>query len=185
MRKILLLLLVVPLSLIGQSFNVTPNGLRDKDNLEKSYLVLSFEGKTAKQLYDKAFRYMNETQNNPDASTRSNIQSEYLRYKTLIIDGIRYKQGYLKLAINIEYQVDLKFKDGKIKYELLNIKMPARDNNYSLVFSAGKLDGYYIVYDNKGKLYKKEAKDDLETLFNSRVKDFIDYINKDESNDDW
>ena len=40
MRKLLLILLCLPMIGFGQNFTVTPNGLRDNTNLEKTYVVI-------------------------------------------------------------------------------------------------------------------------------------------------
>lgn len=186
MKNILFFVFILySISMIGQTFEVTPDGLRDIDNTDKSYLVLSFPGKSANELYKKSVRYMNEIQSDPDASSKSNLENEYLRFRTIIPSALSYKQGFIKIAIDLDYNTELKFKDGKVRIEFVGIKMPAKDYKYSLVFSAGKMDGYYIVYDNKGKLYKKEAKEDLERIFNTRVMDYLNYMSKEDNQDDW
>lgn len=56
MKKLILLTMIALSTMTyGQKFNVTPNGLRDLNDNEKTFVVINAEGKTAKQLYDNAF----------------------------------------------------------------------------------------------------------------------------------
>ena len=49
-----------------QDFEVTPNGLRDSKDKDKTYVVIELNG-TTKQLFDKAVSYINEKMENPNS----------------------------------------------------------------------------------------------------------------------
>jgi len=51
MKKLLLILLCLPMIGFGQEFSVTETGLKDNANLEKTYVVINTTGKAAEQSY--------------------------------------------------------------------------------------------------------------------------------------
>jgi len=64
MKKLILLSVIFVCSYsYGQTFVLTPNGLRDSLNLENNYVVVNIEGKTAKQLYDNSMKYISKNFN--------------------------------------------------------------------------------------------------------------------------
>ena len=61
MKKIMLLLLIMFANFsFAQKITVTQTGLKDSENIEKSFVVIPAEGKTAKQLYDESLKYINK-----------------------------------------------------------------------------------------------------------------------------
>ena len=58
MKKLLLILMFVPLVSYGQELTVTPDGIRDISNTEKTYVVINTPEKTAEQNYNKAKAYI-------------------------------------------------------------------------------------------------------------------------------
>jgi hypothetical protein len=102
-----------------------------------------------------------------------------------------YNNGGAKLSIAANFAIELRFKDEKIKYEIINLEMIEDDirciNNkmhQSVLFSGGIFQGY-VIYNKKGTLFKEEAKQDIEIFFNSIVKEFIDYMKGENKNSNW
>ena len=88
MRKIILLTMIAFCTLsYAQSLVVTPNGLRDSTDTEKTFVVINVEGKTAKELYDNAIKYINRNYKSPDDVIKGKIEGEINFYFTFI-----YKQ---------------------------------------------------------------------------------------------
>ena len=67
MKKILFILaLLISSPLIyAQELTVTPDGLRDKSNVEKTYVIIAAPNKTAEQSYNNIITYINKTYKNP------------------------------------------------------------------------------------------------------------------------
>jgi len=83
MKKVTFLIMIFFCSLsYGQKFVLTPNGLRDSLDTEKSYVVINAEGKTAKQLYDSSIKFINKNYKNPSEVIKGNTDSEYLKFET-------------------------------------------------------------------------------------------------------
>lgn len=188
---IYLLLLMVSITSYGQKFVVTPNGLRDGNDNEKTFLVIEIKGFDSKQLYDKSVKFINEKMANPKECIKSQIENEYLRYNNNVSNFMYYNNGGAKLSIAANFAIELRFKDEKIKYEIINLEMIEDDirciNNkmhQSVLFSGGIFQGY-VIYNKKGTLFKEEAKQDIEIFFNSIVKEFIDYMKGENKNSNW
>ena len=152
----------------GQKFSVTPNGLRDEKSIDKSYLVIDAEGKNARLLYDNALKYITKTYKNPDYVIKGKIEGEYLKFVTHVSNFIIVNNSGAKILIDADYTIELSFKDGKVKFEVIELDMHAQGAVYKVLFTGGAFDGYPI-YNKKGELKRPETKTDLETYFNSQV----------------
>jgi hypothetical protein len=183
MRTFLILILSFVCLSINAQFVATPTGLRCSENQNNSYLVLTFEGISAHDLYAKSQKYVNENRKDAAASIKGNTVDEYLRFSTYAPSFIKYNNGPMtKIPINATYDIELRFKDGKVRFEFVDLKMNA--GNYDLKFSGGILSGY-VIYKNNGDLFKKEAKDDVERYFNSVVSSYVEFIKGTNKNEDW
>ena len=168
MKKVVLVLAIgISMGASAQSYSVMPDGLKDAANPEKTFLVINVEGKTAKQLYDEAIKYVNVTYKNPSAVMRGNINGEFLSFATHT--NTFYIDTYLKRNISVEYMTSLTFKDGKVKYEIHELEMVCNETRpqVNLHFSGGMLQ--YSIYNNSGKLRKEDTKKDLESHFNYSI----------------
>lgn len=179
MKKVFLLAILATLSIstFAQSYSVTPDGLKDASNPEKSFLVINAEGKTAKQLYDEAIKYVNVTYKNPEYVLRGKIENEYISFAThedfYVENGPMYEMT--KQLFGLDYIVALTFKDGKVKYEVTDITMKHKSAPYELSFTGGGIG--YFIYNRSGDLKKKRTKEYLETYFNSNVSAVNNFLN--------
>ena len=184
--KNLILIFSIAFSLqsFGQKYMVTPNGLRDESNTEKTYLVLEANGFTANQLFDNAIKYVNEKYKNPEEVIKGKIDGEYLKFDTYVSDFLLYNNSGVKIPIQATYTTELRFKEGKVKYEIISLEMTAKTGNYHVLFSGGLLSGY-IIYKKNGKLFKGETKTDIEDYFNWYVNDLLKYLKGEDKSNDW
>jgi hypothetical protein len=184
--KNLILIFAIAFSLqsFGQKYVVTPNGLRDESDTEKTYLVLETEGLTAKQLFDNAIKYVNENYKNPEEVIKGKTDGEYLKFDTYVSDFLLYNNSGAKIPIQATYTTELRFKDGKVKYEIILLDMTAKTGNYHVLFSGGLMSGY-IIYKKNGKLFKEETKADIENYFNLTVNDLLKFLKGEDKSNDW
>jgi hypothetical protein len=169
MKKIVLIAFIISCSLLNaQKLLVTPEGLKDSLNIDKSYVVISIEGKTAKDLYESVIKYVNITYKNPKEVLKGNIENEYISFETYVANFPLTKNGYAKMNIGTKYLTTLSFKDGKIKYEISDMEMKAVDSQYKVLFSGGAFSGYPI-YNKSGELKREETKEDIEKYFNNNT----------------
>lgn len=179
-----IILLLCSLSVFGQSFEVTPDGLRDMNDLDKSYIVINCKNESAENLYNKTIKYINESMSNPENSIKSNIKNDYVKYSVFFPEFIRYSNSGAKIQIQAIFDIEFRFKDNRVRYEITNLSMPSKDYKYEVSFSGSKWKGYPI-YENNGKLFKKNEKSDIETFFNVMLMDYISYLKTGSAKDDW
>lgn len=173
--------LMISLLTYGQKYVVTPNGLRDSSDIEKTYLVIICEGKTAKELYDNAIKYIQQNYKNPQEVIKGQIEAEYLSFDTYCSECISFKRGALNPRFNAHYRTELSFKDGKVKYEISNLEMESDGNR--LLFT-----GNFVsmgIYDQKGILKQEHGKIVIESYFNSQVLAIEIFLNGVKVDDEW
>jgi hypothetical protein len=186
MKKVLLALLVllIPLITYAQSFVVTPEGLKDASDNQKSYIVINCDNESAENIYNKTIKYINESMKNPDNSIKSDVKNDYIRYSVFIPDFIKYSNSGAKIQIQANFDIEFRFKDGKVRYEIISLKMPAKNYKYEVSFSGNKWSGYPI-FENNGKLFKEKEKAAIEVFFNTLLSDYQSYLKEGSPKDDW
>ena len=191
MKRLLSVLLFIPIIGFSQSFVLTPSGLRDAQDSNKSYVVIEVPNKTAKQLYEKSMNFLREYYKNPDKVIKSTIDSEMIRFEgyqgnlSTIDFGVLVKY---KFPLNSSYSIELKFKDGKIKYEILQmgltIPLQNGDHPFGLVQPKGTWNSDN-VWNRKGELAHPQTKSDIENSFNARVLGLKEYLTNEKKKDSW
>lgn len=166
----------------GQKIVVTPNGLRDSLNSDKTFVVIDAEGKTSKQLYDNSIKYVNKNYNNPGHVIKSKIEGEYLRFITHVDNFLIINNSGAKISINVDYTIELNFKDNKVKFEIIEISMYG--SGYKVLFTGGVFDGYPI-YNKKLDLKRPETKTDIENYFNTKIKSIINFLLEVNTEEKW
>jgi hypothetical protein len=168
----------------SQSFVVTTTGLKDASDNEKTYIVLQMEGLTAKQLFDNAIKYVNKTYRNPKEVIKGKTDGEYLRINTYAPDFLFIKNGGVKVPFVAKYTTEISFKDGRVKYEIIELEMYNPNNKIPLTFVGGGLD--WCVFNKNGEVKREGAKTDIETYFNSEVKRVSEALKGgNNSSEDW
>lgn len=181
LNTILLLGLFVSSMAFGQKYVLTPMGLRDSSDMEKTYLVLSCEGKTAKELYDNALKYINKVYKNPDFVTKGQIEGEFVSYDTFVENVVTIRvMG--KLEYPIRYRTELTFKDGRVRYEIGDLVI-GTDEGYLYVSQQG-ISGWWI-YNKSGDLKQAGAKMQIEDYFNVEAMRLRGYLIGGIVDDDW
>lgn len=185
MKWIILLVLVgISLTTNAQKLIVTPSGLRDSLDNQKPYIVIEADSLTSQKLYNNAVKYISEKYKNPKEVIRSQIESEYLKFETFVSDFIVYNNSGINIPIQATYTTELKFKKGKVRYEIVALDMKAQSYNYKVLFSGGFLEGY-IIYKNNGKLFKEKTKLDIENYFSKEISILVKYLKGESKTDDW
>lgn len=181
---ILTIILLFNLQSFGQRLIVTPNGLRDSSNIEKSYVVIEIEGKSAKQLFENTKKYIIQTYKNPDIVQKGAIDNEYIKFDTYVPYITTINLGLSKLKYAAKYVTEIYFKDGKVKYEIINLEIET--DGVPLNFTnKGALSGWYI-FNKNGVLKQENAKQEIEIYFNDQIKSLSSYLKgATKDNEDW
>jgi len=169
----------------AQEFEITPKGLKDKTNSENGFLVIKASDKKTDQLYKNAIKYVNENYKNPGKVIKGKIENEYLRFETYVGQLTKVNNSGVKLNINATYTTELRFKDRKVRYEIIELDMTA-DNGGRNVYWKGSIWKGYPIFNKKDELRLEQTKTDLEKYFNAQVKIISDFLNERKSEkDDW
>lgn len=179
------LILLISICLNAQEFEVTPDGMRDKANLENDYLVIEAPDKSAQELYQNALKYIHQTYKNPKEVIKGQTENEYLRFETYAPQFLMVKNSGAKLMVSATYTTEVRFKDGKVKYEFPELEMTA-DNGGRPVMFQGSIWSGFPIYKNNGKLKRQDAKTTIEDYFNVQVSMLSDMLlDKKTEEDEW
>lgn len=187
MKKIYLLLLCLcPLIVFGQRFVLTPNGLRDGADVNKDFLVINFEGKSANELYMAAKSYINQTMKNPRFAIKSDVENDYIRYDMFVPEITSIKKMGVKLVAEAKFTVEIRFKEERIRYNIFNLSFPF-DNSDNEIVLVGNNWGSWHFFDKNGKVKLSEQKTDVESFFNKEVRDLKTFISThgNDNVEDW
>lgn len=186
MKKILVFVFVIMcIYTNAQTLVVTPNGLRDSLNIEKEYVVLSIENKTAKELYDNMMKYINLNYKNPKEVIKGSVESDFIKFDTYVSGFPLVKSIGVTMEMGTTFTTLLSFQDNKIKFEILDLVMKNRNGPMKAIFSGSSMSGY-AIFNKSGELKRDETKLDIENYFNNKIKSIIDAAyDKAKSRKDW
>jgi len=126
--KYLLFLLFISFSILsfGQdsTFTFTKNGFTD-------FVVSKVEGKLQADLYKKALDWISVTYKNPNVVIKAKIENEYIRFEGSNSNMICTKILGLKTCNLSTYQIELSFKDGKYKFDVIELKQYTTPSQYT------------------------------------------------------
>ena len=186
-KKQLFLLSFLLLNCIGysQEYQVTPSGLRNKSNIENTYLVIEIPNKKATELYQNAIKYINENYKNPSRVIKGKTENEYLRFETYVPQFTKVNNSGAKLDVSMRYTTELRFKEEKVKYEITELSITADDGGYNVEFK-GSIWTCYPIYNKKDKLRLPETKAEIEDYFNTKVIEIGNFLaDKKTEDDSW
>ena len=175
MKRLLFILTLMTSVAYAQEFTVTPNGLRDNANLQKTYVVINTIGKTAEQNYNNAIKYINKTYKSPKDVMKGDVKGEYISFDTHVSNFLVVKNSGVKLPIDANYTIELSFKGDRVKLEIINLDM-YHSSGYKVLFTGGIMSSYPIYKKKKQKLIRPETKTDVEVYFNNKINTIKGYL---------
>lgn len=149
MKKIkLLFLLLITLNSYSQQseeFKFTKDGLTD-------FIVNKVENKSKNDLFKKTIEWINTTYKNPSEVIKGQIKNEYIRFEGSSNSLICINILGGKNCKSSKYQVEVSFKDGRYKFEIIEISAYWESSQYS---SGGWQN---IELKNPKRYYRKNGK---------------------------
>jgi hypothetical protein len=163
-------------SAFSQRVKVTPDGLVNADDMSKHYVVIRFDSVTAKELFERSYRYIEHSGKNPDIISINKKEPEFIHVKTYKKNAVPAKGSLgIKFYISLHYTLNLDFKDNKIKYEIVDLEMTnINSNGDDTPFYFKSLDGLaWSFYNKEGVPVEKQntARELLENYFNNQIMD--------------
>src|SRR5665647_1370422 len=140
-KTILFFLMLFSATVYGQNFIVTPDGLRDSVNLDKTFVVITVDSMSAMQLYNNAVKYFTKISKTPDKVFSVWIEGEHLKLVTNEPNFFFVNNSGAKISIDANYYTEINFKDGKVKFEIIQLDMyDSYSKKYHVLFSGGIFD---------------------------------------------
>lgn len=137
MKKNIILLLIFVNGLTNAQeteFKITNEGLND-------YVVTTVESKTQAELYQKTLDWVSFQYKSPIDVIKAQILNEYIRINGSIPE------------YNVTYQIEISFKDGRYKFDvieinrrMMDITMPILIGEKNLLNKKGEVKGWYNLY---------------------------------------
>ena len=189
MKKLYYSLILSALSLYGiaQEFTVTTDGLRDAQDLSKSFVVIKADGIKSNNLYKNAVEYVIKNYTSPDDVIKGQIEGEYFKFITYVPNFLYVRKGS-KIWLDANFTIELNFKDNKVKFEVIALDIHTKQGNtpFSVIYSGSSFKGYQI-YNKKGQLVRPDTKEDIENYFNAFVNSLAKGLVEEDSkdNEDW
>jgi hypothetical protein len=189
MRTLYILLLTfIPLFSFGQNkFILTPEGLRNSEDLNKEYVLIEAKGKSAEEIYSAARNFILQTSKNPMKAIKADTEGQYIRYGIFVPEFAYFKKMGLRVMYEGHIEIEMRFKDDKLRIDVPTLYMPTTDGDNQLYLTASKWKGW-AIFDKNGKTSLKDPKEQVETFFNSLLSTldaFINKVNPDIVSDDW
>lgn len=154
-------------------FKFTKDGFTD-------YVVTNCEGKSQSDLYKKTLDWVSTTYKNPKEVIKAQIENDYIR-----IEGFKSKMLCMKSlgimnCFDVRYQIEISFKDGRYKFDVIRIEQYIAPSQYS----SGGWHDFLIGEDLKGyfkengeiKSMFKLYPDALQSTFNGLNKDLENFL---------
>lgn len=174
MRKIILLsFLTFTISSFSQEteFKFSKEGFTD-------YVITAVENKTQSELYKKALDWLAVTYKNPKEALKAQTENDKIRFegtsKSLIAVN---SMG--KMPLDAKYQIEVTFKDGKYKFDIIGISTYSAPGQYGAggwtSLSIQSTESYYNK-NNEIKPVYKYYPEIIPTFFNELNKSLKDFL---------
>ena len=167
-------------------FILNQDGLTD-------YIVTNCDGKTQNDLYKKTLDWILVTYNTPSSVIKAQIENNYIRIEGSAGHLVRFG-GLGATSCLTKYQIEISFKDGKYKFDLLNMEIYVPPSQYAV--RSGWCD-FNLSERFKTKSYVNDEGDvrplykhchEIPSYFNSlnmSLKSFIQSENIPSKSKDW
>nr|WP_321451695.1 DUF4468 domain-containing protein [uncultured Carboxylicivirga sp.] len=173
----ILILTIITLSAFSQEM---PKLKISKTGVEP--IVVETGDLTANQMYEKALNWVKETYENPDKVLKAQIENKKIRVSAFAKYAWWYKAMGIKTTYNMDYSVEISFKDGKYRFEYFVGQFYTQDYTKAL-FS------YSTFFKSNGDVRKsyKDAVPSIELTMNTLAQNFYSYVTgvTEESDDEW
>lgn len=177
MKKLVLFLLFVNEFTYAQEveFKFTKNRLTD-------YVVRIVDGKSATELYKKTLDWVAVTYNNPKEVIKAQIKNDYIRIEGSKASLLCTKSLGMANCWNVRYQIEISFKDGKYKFDLIKFEVHTPPSEYSSgAWNEFDFNNTSLYYNSKGEIKSmyKLYPDAIETEFNTLNESLNDFLKSD------
>jgi len=174
MKRILLIsmIFVSVMSSAQSLFTLIPSGFMATADTTKDFVVIPFEGKTQKQLYD-IFLSKITTLYVSAKDVVSKVEDNTINIHAYTSKAVSFSSSYY---YTLSYNISFLFKDGKVRVNAMLINYmrafagTSNEKNLYLCGNGGSSwFGTQYIFNKRGELKNKKAKAELETYFDALI----------------
>lgn len=192
MKKILFIIIVLIATMANaQTFKLTAQGFVDSTNTQNDYIVVTFEGKSQKDIYNLALSALGKTFVSPKDRI-SQVEYSQLNLNGVIANATNLNRMGMKLYFDLYYNVILEFKDGRMKINgpiINNIVRDAPFGSKHYMFlteleRGSAISGHKALFKKNGQVNEKKHVENIEKNMNSLISRIVTEMNN-TKNSDW
>ena len=141
------------------------------------FIVVKTEGKTKEELYKKTIEWINKNYNKPSEVIKAQIENDYIRFQGVSKDKYCFTNIFT-MCSDIRYEIEVSFKDGKYKFEVLKLEDYYKDTKGFGSWSEVKYKDSWTHFKNTGEVRKMYAENikGITSFFDELSKNLYDYI---------
>lgn len=161
MKNIFILIVCLSTTIVAKAqsnieqFVYSETGIND-------YIITKFDTKTQQELFSKTLNWVKETWKNPEEVLKMQIENEKLRVEGIAVNLIKVRN----YGFNATYVIEISFKDGNYKFELVSLTAEKADYKKIPNFKTEKK-----MVKNFGT-----TSTDIENYFNKLNQNLTEYI---------
>lgn len=192
MKKIFLLIACLSYSLACfAQFELIPGELVPKENHDKDFVVYEFKGVDAHDLYSKTLAAITSLYVSADNVTNK-VEGKMINIHGVQKDKVCIKQLGIVSCFDLNYNLIFRFKDEKLRIDVPIINDIICINGYgdAVHLTIGNegtkgMGSYMSIFKKDNNVKYKEAKESIESFFNSLVNSIVSEIESDSQSEDW
>ena len=146
------------------------------------FIATKVENKTQAELYKKTLEWIAFNYKNPKEALKSQIENESIRFEGTS-NAIVCVNSMGKTFVNAKYEIEVSFKDGKYKFDLINISTYAAPGQYGAggwtILNLKNMEPFYNKTGEIKPVYKYYP-EMIPVFFNDLNKSLKDFILSDQ-----
>lgn len=178
MKKLILFFALIPFMGIFKSQSLPKSPSIDKPNQQfilnkyefTDYIVIDVKNKSKQYLYKLTKDWISDTYRSPKDVIKNDVENEKIR-----IEGIAKDLICPYHCNDVNYQIEISFKDGKYKFDVIDVRTFYNKDWFVTGFGSGKLTNEYEHFNNL---------DNVPKYFNELNEKLLQYISADKK-DNW
>jgi len=187
MKKIILTLLLMTTFVNAQVKYVdfTINGFVNAENPNQDYIVIDFEGKTQKELYNSFSTYFT-TEFISVKDVINSVENETITITALSDKAVEYGKTRVRQKYDLYYNIQFLFKDEKVRINMPNILALYDEggSDLKIYMERNDMSLYPTIFNVDKTVRSQYSINSLENFFNKEINEVVKLVKSDE-NKNW
>jgi len=185
MKKVFILMFITLSTFCkAQTFELTKDGFVNKQDPQKTFVVVEYPNKTQQQLFESALNAVGKVFISPNTVTNKVEYSQISLHATYPSITWRSPAGR-KLFFDMDYNLIFEFKDGRMRINGPNINQIVQKATLGDVYMyltkaerGSTLRADKAIFNNDGSVNEEKHKERIETNMNQLITALVNEMNK-------